>query len=85
MSMTGGGMMGMGSMPDMYNLVVNTNHPLANQILQEKDDKQRKQLIAEAKDLALLSQNLLQGEALTNFVEKHFQQLKQETAPESNS
>lgn len=85
MSMTGGGMMGMGNMPDMYNLVVNTNHPLAGQILEEKDENQRKQLIAEAKDLALLSQNLLQGEALTNFVEKHFQQLKQETTQESQS
>ncbi len=74
-SMTGGGMMGMGDMPDMYNLVVNTNHPLATRILEEKDEAQRKALINRAKDLALLSQNLLHGEALTNFVEKQFENL----------
>ena len=75
MSMTGGGMMGMGDMPEMYNLVVNANHPLVGEILEEKDEDRRKQKINEAKDLALLAQNLLHGEALTNFVEKHFDQL----------
>lgn len=75
MSMTGGGMMGMGDMPDMYNLIVNTNHPLASRILDEKDESERKALINKAKDLALLSQNLLHGEALTNFVEQQFEAL----------
>mgnify|MGYP000704723518 CR=1 FL=1 len=75
MSMTGGGMMGMGDMPDMYNLIVNTNHPLASRILDEKDESERKALINRAKDLALLSQNLLHGEALTNFVEQQFEAL----------
>lgn len=75
MSMTGGGMMGMGEMPDMYNLIVNTNHPLATRILEEKDEAARKSMINRAKDLALLSQNLLHGEALTNFVEQQFESL----------
>lgn len=75
MSMTGGGMMGMGDMPDMYNLIVNTNHPLATRILEEQNEDARKTLINRAKDLALLSQNLLHGEALTNFVEKQFEDL----------
>ncbi len=76
MSMTGGGgMMGMGDMPDMYNLVVNTNHPLVSKILDEKDGEKQKQMVTEAKNLALLSQNLLHGEALTNFVENQFNRL----------
>lgn len=75
MSATGGGMMGMGDLPDMYNLVVNTNHPLASRILESEDENQRQQMIVEAKELALLSQNLLTGEALTNFVEKHWSKL----------
>jgi len=76
MSQTGGGgMMGMGDMPDMYNLVVNANHPLASRILEEKDETRQKELVEKAKNLALLSQNLLHGEALTRFVESGFEQL----------
>ena len=77
MSMTGGGgMMGMENIPEMYNLVVNSNHELSGKILQEKNENQRKELIQRAKNLALLSQNLLHGEALTNFVEEGFAELK---------
>ncbi len=75
MSATGGGMMGMGSMPDMYNLVVNTNHPLISRILDESDAAKQKALINEAKNLAMLAQNLLHGEDLTNFVEAQFAHL----------
>lgn len=75
MSMTGGGMMGMGNMPDMYNLVVNTNHDLVANILNESDESKQKEMIKEGTDLALLSQNLLQGEELTNFVERSFKNL----------
>lgn len=75
MSATGGGMMGMGSMPDMYNLVVNTNHPLISRILDESDAAKQKALINEAKNLAMLAQNLLHGEELTNFVEAQFANL----------
>ncbi len=75
MSMTGGGMMGMGNMPDMYNLVVNTNHDFVNNILSESDEEKQKAMIKQGTDLALLSQNLLQGEELTNFVERSFRNL----------
>lgn len=75
MSMTGGGMMGMGNMPDMYNLVVNTNHDFVNNILSESDAEKQKAMIKQGTDLALLSQNLLQGEELTNFVERSFKSL----------
>lgn len=76
MSATGGGMMGMGDMPDMYNLVVNTNHPLITAILDEKDEAKQNELINKGKNLAMLAQNLLHGEALTNFVEQQFAELK---------
>ncbi len=75
MSMTGGGMMGMGDMPEMYNLVVNTNHAYISDILDEKDEAQRSEMIKEGTDLALLAQNLLQGESLTSFVERSFAKL----------
>ncbi len=77
MSMTGGGgMMGMGDMPEMYNLVVNTNHDLIGRILSEDSEERRSELIRQGVDLALLSQNLLQGEALTNYVNRAFSGLK---------
>ncbi|MBL4652798.1 MAG: molecular chaperone HtpG [Flavobacteriales bacterium] len=69
-AMGGGGMMGMGSMPDMYNLVINSNHPLISKILAEKDETKQKDMTKQATDLALLSQNLLKGEDLTNFIKR---------------
>ncbi|MCD9631139.1 molecular chaperone HtpG, partial [Tenacibaculum maritimum] len=57
----GGGMMGMGNFPEMYNLVVNTNHPLVSEILNANEEDQ-KRLTKQAFDLAKLSQNLLHGE-----------------------
>ncbi|CAM1341407.1 molecular chaperone HtpG [Tenacibaculum aestuarii] len=71
----GGGMMGMGNMPEMYNLVVNTNHELVSEILNADEDKQ-KQLVTQAFDLAKLSQNLLHGEELTNFIKRSYELIK---------
>jgi len=70
----GGGFMGMGDFPVSYDLVVNTNHPLSGKILQSEGGE-RDGLIAHAKDLALLQQNLLQGEALTTFVNRAMERL----------
>ena len=75
MQATGGGMMGMGNLPEMYNLVVNTNHELVSDILNANEDKQ-KQLISQAFDLAKLSQNLLHGEELTNFIKRSYELIK---------
>ncbi|CAL2083132.1 molecular chaperone HtpG [Tenacibaculum sp. 190524A05c] len=75
MQATGGGMMGMGNMPEIYNLVVNTNHELVSDILNANEDKQ-KQLISQAFDLAKLSQNLLHGEELTNFIKRSYDLIK---------
>ena len=71
----GGGMFGMGNMPDMYNLVVNTNHELVSEILNADEEKQ-KNLISQAFDLAKLSQNLLHGEALTKFIKRSYELIK---------
>ncbi|WP_299708599.1 molecular chaperone HtpG [uncultured Tenacibaculum sp.] len=71
----GGGMMGMGNMPEMYNLVVNTNHELVSDILNADESKQ-KELISQAFDLAKLSQNLLHGEELTNFIKRSYDLIK---------
>jgi molecular chaperone HtpG len=71
MSAMGGGSMGFyGNMPDMYNLVVNANHPLISKILDEKDAAKQTSLAKQAADLALLSQGLLKGENLTNFIKR---------------
>jgi molecular chaperone HtpG len=72
----GGGMFGMGNMPEMYNLVVNTNSELATSILNNKDKSAQESLVKQALDLAKLSQNLLKGEALTAFVKRSFEMIK---------
>ena len=72
----GGGMFGMGNMPEMYNLVVNTNSDLATTILATEDKSAQESLVKQALDLAKLSQNLLKGEALTAFVKRSFEMIK---------
>ena len=53
-----------------YNLVVNGNHPLAAKILAEQDEATKEQMTHQLIDLALLSQNLLTGEKLSEFVKR---------------
>jgi len=72
----GGGMFGMGNMPEMYNLVVNTNSDLATNILNSTDKSAQESLVKQALDLAKLSQNLLKGEELTAFVKRSFELIK---------
>ncbi len=71
MAAAGGGMAAFyASMPDEVTLTVNGNHPIYNNILGEKDnDKQQKQ-VRNLADLALLSQDLLKGNDLTNFINR---------------
>ena len=70
MGSMGGGMSFYGDMPDMYNLVVNTNHPLIGKILAETNADKRKAISKQAADLAMLSQGLLKGEELTKFIKR---------------
>ncbi len=72
----GGGMFGMGNMPEMYNLVVNTNSDLATSILNTSEKEVQESLVKQALDLAKLSQNLLKGEELTAFVKRSFELIK---------
>ena len=75
MQQTGGNAM-FGNMPEMYNLVVNTNHPLVEQILNTKTEKKRTRLIQQTLDLARLSQNLLKGQELTSFIQRSVDLIK---------
>ncbi|MFZ4414277.1 MAG: molecular chaperone HtpG [Bacteroidales bacterium] len=76
MSALGGGMSYMGTMPDMYNMVVNINHPLISQILNDTDADNQQKTVKQLTDLALLSQNLLKGEALTKFIKRSVEIIK---------
>jgi len=72
----GGGMFGAGNMPEMFNLVVNTNSEFISQILNTKTKKKRERLINQSLDLAKLSHGLLKGEELTNFINRSFDIIK---------
>jgi molecular chaperone HtpG len=77
MQQTGGGsMFGMGNMPEMYNLIVNTNSELVGEILATKTKKKQERLINQSLDLARLSQGLLKGEELTNFIKRSYDMIK---------
>src|SRR5690606_1681456 len=76
MQRTGGGGMFMGNFPDMYNLIVNTNHELVSEILNSKDEDTKKRLVNQALDLAKLSKNLLRGEELTAFIKRSYEMIK---------
>ena len=65
-----GGMQMFGSLPETYNLAINSNHELIGKILSEKTNKKRVSLINQLLDLALLSQGILKGESLTKFINR---------------
>ena len=71
----GGGMFGMSGFPEMYNLVVNSNSELAAEILKNENAEEKNTKIKYALDLAKLSQNLLKGKDLTEFIQRSYQQL----------
>ena len=70
MSKLGGGMDYMGTMPDAYNLVVNSNHKVISDILKEEDNNKQENIVKQITDLAKLSQNLLKGQELTDFIKR---------------
>ncbi|WBU89895.1 molecular chaperone HtpG [Cellulophaga omnivescoria] len=72
----GGGMFGMGNMPEMYNLIVNTNHDLVSEILNADTPETKTRLINQSLDLARLSKGLLKGEELTNFIKRSYEMVK---------
>jgi molecular chaperone HtpG len=72
MQKTGGGGMYsfMGSMPDSYNVAINGNHALVQKILKAETEEHKTKLAKQVYDLALLSQNMLTGADLTNFIKR---------------
>ncbi|WP_066225246.1 molecular chaperone HtpG [Formosa haliotis] len=72
----GGGMQMFGSMPEMYNLIVNTNAPLVSDILNTEAKDEQTRLITQSLDLARLSQGLLKGEELTKFIKRSYEMIK---------
>ncbi|SFN32389.1 molecular chaperone HtpG [Algoriella xinjiangensis] len=72
----GAGMFGMGNFPEMYNVVVNSNSDLASEILSKESKEDKTELITQALDLAKLSQGLLKGKELTNFINRSFKNIK---------
>ena len=76
-AMGGGGMYSFyGDMPDQYNLVVNTNHPVIEQLLNETNEETQKTTLKQLTDLALLSKGLLKGEQLNDFISRSVDILK---------
>jgi molecular chaperone HtpG len=70
--MGGGGFMG--AFPEMYNLVVNANHPKVTAVL-SKNETEQKATVKQLTDLALLAQGMLKGEALNEFIERNIEQI----------
>jgi molecular chaperone HtpG len=66
----GGGFSFMGSMPDNYAVGVNGNHAVVQKILKAETEDQQKALAKQAYDLALLSQGMLSGADLTEFIKR---------------
>ncbi len=60
----------MGNMPDQFDVTVNGNHPVISKILRAKKEEKKQQLAKQAYDLAMLSQNMLTGADLTNFIKR---------------
>lgn len=67
----------MGKMPEMFTVVVNSNHPLiSNRLLKMEDTGDQEKLAKHLYDLARLSQQMLTGADLTNFINSNLEQLK---------
>jgi len=73
MSALGGGYGFMGTMPEKYNLVVNSNHPKIGRLLIEADGGKQAEIVRQLFDLALLAQNLLKGKYLSEFIKRNIE------------
>lgn len=75
MSALGGGYGFMGEMPETYSLLVNSNNPVIGRILVETDGGKQAAMIRHLFDLALLSQNMLKGKDLADFIKRSAEQV----------
>jgi molecular chaperone HtpG len=70
MSLLGGGMSYMGELPEHYNLVVNSNNNIISKMLLETDEAKQASIIQHLFDIARLSQNMLKGKELNEFIKR---------------
>jgi molecular chaperone HtpG len=70
MASMGGGMSFYGAMPDEVTLTVNGNHPIYQNVLKEENQSVQEKQVKNLADLALLSQGLLKGNNLTEFISR---------------
>lgn len=70
---SGGGMDYFANMPEQYNVVINGNHPLIDRLLKVENEENQQRLAKQLYDLALLSQNMLNGASLTAFINRSLQ------------
>jgi molecular chaperone HtpG len=59
-----------GAFPETYNMVINSNHPKIAALLAEENAEEKNKKAKQLTDLAMLSQGMLKGEALTDFVNR---------------
>ncbi len=80
MGAAGGGMTAFyAQMPDEVTLTVNGNHPIYQTLLKESNTAVQQKQVRNLADLALLSQGLLKGAELTNFINRSVELLQGET------
>jgi len=70
MAKTGGGMGFYGSFPDSYKVAINGNHPVIDKLLKAENEDVQLRIAKQAFDLAMLSQGMLSGKELTEFVKR---------------
>ena len=70
MAATGGGYEFMTGMGEQFNLIINANHPLMKKVISAATEDEKQKMIRQAIDLAMLSQGLLKGEALSGFIRR---------------
>ncbi len=80
MGAAGGGMTAFyAQMPDEVTLTVNGNHPIYQSLLKETNDEIKTKQVRNLADLALLSQGLLKGAELTNYINRTVEMMQKET------
>ena len=70
MAATGGGYEFMTGMGEQFNLVINANHPVMKKAISAASEEEKQKIIRQTVDLAMLSQGLLKGEALSGFIRR---------------
>jgi molecular chaperone HtpG len=68
--------MNMDQMPDMFEVIINTNHPLiSGKLVRMRSDEKKERFAQHLFDLARLNQNMLQGEELSKFIEESIEMM----------